>query len=53
MNGIFEFLLWCVIVAVCVGIGMFVIQIGFGLLMGTLALIISGISWICQKLSGK
>jgi len=53
MNWFLNFILWCVTLAVCLGIGLFVIQFAFGALGVIIALLISGINWVCQKLSGK
>jgi hypothetical protein len=53
MNWIAEFLIWCVILATCVGIGAFVLQIGLGVLAILLAGICAAIGWVVKALKGE
>jgi hypothetical protein len=53
MHGIAEFLIWCVILAACVGIGGFVLQFGLGLLVMLVAGICAAIGWVVKALKGE
>jgi hypothetical protein len=51
MNGVVEFLLWCVIIATCVGIGTFVIQFVLVAVFWLIVLILGSIGWVFTKLA--
>jgi len=46
MSGIISFLIGCVMLAICLFIGVFVLQFMFGIGMIILVSIIGGISWL-------
>jgi hypothetical protein len=48
-----NFIINCVILAACIGLGFFFLQFGLMILFGLGALIIASLNWLWQLITGK